>query len=681
MLSTGLVGSANQKDQLDASSSAFLSGYHFGRGIPSPSQMTACSASTSCSSWVKMPAPEELLNQLLKDPPSPRTNTFQDLWSALDPYATSSSCSSVDPLASVQVSFQDTTPSDVASACSDCLMPAPSTFTWPCLDASSSSTSSSSTFSGASSPTLTRYTAPALQESGVGTGMPHIEPASTQAWSTSSVEESMAEQPYEANAPAYTQPQPFRNQETAKFSREGRQWPQVESLASWLDQDICPDFPDHKSGPTSCNHTRPSSPKIRPRSPSHRSRSSSSAFTLVPLVDPRGLLWAAVMMNGMANGGVDSSATVASPESGRSTMNEDESSGEVEAMDEAEGACDGDALSPRSCALSPEPAQFAFEPLAALTAAGLGRGRAPSWPIPGNLVDLQQNLLAASHATFGRSRHCGKPRPSTSAGTSSGAYRKQKMDAVYASAARRRSYHPEHRERRSRSSSAASESKPDSEPKNAAVASSLDKALCMTKLSQTEPSRQPSCTRPSSSGTGSGSNGATAGFSITDSIVLRPRPGTDNVEIAYPCTSDSLQDTQKNAGPPLDKDPNGEEAVEQVQNLFPSDLYAPRFTRRGKYGREGWCSLCRQGEWYSMKRSQYLYHMQFDHGISSLTKRFFHPPRHLRIWNDAMQKTEGLCHHCKKWIPICFGPARKRDFKVWFKHARKCHRDDTGCPI
>jgi hypothetical protein len=82
-----------------------------------------------------------------------------------------------------------------------------------------------------------------------------------------------------------------------------------------------------------------------------------------------------------------------------------------------------------------------------------------------------------------------------------------------------------------------------------------------------------------------------------------------------------------------------------------------------------------------MKRSQYLYHMQYDHGISSLTRKVFHPPNHIRIWNDAVQKTEGLCHHCHSWIAICFGPARKRDFKAWFKHARKCHRDSTGCPL
>ena len=167
-------------------------------------------------------------------------------------------------------------------------------------------------------------------------------------------------------------------------------------------------------------------------------------------------------------------------------------------------------------------------------------------------------------------------------------------------------------------------------------------------------------------------------FSITCQISLRPRAGTNDEEVFYPCLSDKPFNIAQNDGPtPRDgmgrERDRGETIEEESPSVSPPDLYAPRFTRRGTLGREGWCSLCTQGGWYSMKRSQYLYHLQYDHGISSQTRREFSPPAMLRIWNDGVETTEGLCHECDAWIPICFGPVRKRDFKAWFKHAHKCH--------
>lgn len=161
-------------------------------------------------------------------------------------------------------------------------------------------------------------------------------------------------------------------------------------------------------------------------------------------------------------------------------------------------------------------------------------------------------------------------------------------------------------------------------------------------------------------------------FSITSRIVLRPRVGTDEEEVPYPHLPATFEEASKNDGP--DASQGGDDATDESSVVFPTDLYAPRFARRGPYGREGWCSLCTQGEWYSMKRSQYLYHLQYDHGVCSLTRKMFEAPVHLRVWNDAMERTEGLCHHCQEWIPICFGAIRKRDYKAWFKHAHRCHR-------
>lgn len=161
-------------------------------------------------------------------------------------------------------------------------------------------------------------------------------------------------------------------------------------------------------------------------------------------------------------------------------------------------------------------------------------------------------------------------------------------------------------------------------------------------------------------------------FSLTDHIVLRPRADRDEDEVAYPNYAPNHQEARVNTGPDLSL--AGQEIVDETQLTFTTDLYAPRFTRRGAYGREGWCSMCTHGEWYSMKRSQYLYHLQYDHGICSLTRKTFEPPVNMRVWNDPMQRTEGLCHYCQEWTPICFGAVRKRDYKAWFKHAHKCHR-------
>lgn len=161
-------------------------------------------------------------------------------------------------------------------------------------------------------------------------------------------------------------------------------------------------------------------------------------------------------------------------------------------------------------------------------------------------------------------------------------------------------------------------------------------------------------------------------FSITSQVVLRPRTDVDEEEVPYPNYPATHDEAKGNNGPTASQ--GGEDAIDETQVVFPADLYAPRFTRRGPHGREGWCSLCTNGEWYSMKRSQYLYHLQYDHGICSLTRKAFDPPVHMRVWNDATERTEGLCEHCQEWIPISFGSVRKRDYKAWFKHAQKCHR-------
>lgn len=402
--------------------------------------------------------------------------------------------------------------------------------------------------------------------------------------------------------------------------------------------------------------------------------------------------------------------------------------------DDQEDEHNEDSVSPRSCPVTPELGEMAFDPISAFAAAAAaGMGRSSSWPVPlpPDMLELPQSFMRGHPMCAGipapplvaSAPRCSKTQAlSISAGPGS---RKNKQDAARASAVvrnRRQSYADQRtcRSRSTQSASPGSRKNKQDAARASAMGRNRRKSCADQRMGQSrsnesasetgEKSTQPqtrtqvasrlppsrtSFSRPSTANSSDGASSinmtptspsttssiASSGFTIIDEIVLRPRPGSGDEEIAYPCATDSLSDTQNNSGPTIDAVHQAEEAVEQVRNLFPSDLYAPRFTRRGKCGREGWCSLCPQGEWYSMKRSQYLYHMQFDHGISNLTRRFFHPPQHLRVWNDAVSKTDGFCHHCKKWIPICFGPQRKREFKVWFKHARKCHRDDTGCPI
>ncbi|UZJ53117.1 hypothetical protein CBS101457_002437 [Exobasidium rhododendri] len=169
-------------------------------------------------------------------------------------------------------------------------------------------------------------------------------------------------------------------------------------------------------------------------------------------------------------------------------------------------------------------------------------------------------------------------------------------------------------------------------------------------------------------------------FSISHHIILRhfdTATGAD-VEIPYPEDNESYERALRAKKPPVpaaqDSSQEGEnnKVKERATTSKGLDLYTPRWSRGGYRERHGWCHLCEKGGWYSLKRSQYLYHLQYDHGISSMTKRVFEAPKALRIWNDAVKSVEGRCRQCDLWIPISFGPNRKRSFKVWFKHVHSC---------
>lgn len=186
-------------------------------------------------------------------------------------------------------------------------------------------------------------------------------------------------------------------------------------------------------------------------------------------------------------------------------------------------------------------------------------------------------------------------------------------------------------------------------------------------------------------------------YTVTGKIELRQRrrwgAAIEEVRvIPYPQYPLQFAAAVRNSGPLASNGPHSK--VEETRCEFGSDLYTPRFVRRSCQGeagsfRMGFCSLCSPSElevecggWYSLKRSQYLYHLQFEHGISSISRRPFSPPVEMRVWNDDDEATDGLCGVCGQWVAIAFGPVRKRSWKAWWKHAVKCHRcQDTGRPI
>ena len=50
-----------------------------------------------------------------------------------------------------------------------------------------------------------------------------------------------------------------------------------------------------------------------------------------------------------------------------------------------------------------------------------------------------------------------------------------------------------------------------------------------------------------------------------------------------------------------------------------SDLYTPMFTRAKGKQKEGLCRICKDPSWFKIKISQYWYHLNMTHGISSST--------------------------------------------------------------
>ncbi|RKP22805.1 hypothetical protein SYNPS1DRAFT_9804, partial [Syncephalis pseudoplumigaleata] len=97
------------------------------------------------------------------------------------------------------------------------------------------------------------------------------------------------------------------------------------------------------------------------------------------------------------------------------------------------------------------------------------------------------------------------------------------------------------------------------------------------------------------------------------------------------------------------------------------DVYTPRRIEGVGRAKQGQCPICydeAKPAWFCLKTSAYWYHMNFFHGISSVTRRPYANPLY-----------DGLCHQCRKWIPM--DSVRHTAVKVpmiyWWKHAQQCH--------
>ncbi|KAJ9049190.1 hypothetical protein DSO57_1027225 [Entomophthora muscae] len=129
----------------------------------------------------------------------------------------------------------------------------------------------------------------------------------------------------------------------------------------------------------------------------------------------------------------------------------------------------------------------------------------------------------------------------------------------------------------------------------------------------------------------------------------------------------SKQDSKQTEEPP---------APYQQSPRFPGDEYTPRWVRGIGKAKEGLCPHCTDRQvWLKIKISAYWYHLNYQHGISSITGKSFRPPLEYRI-NPETELKEALCHKCRNWINS--ESPRNKPVNVeeiyWWKHAQKCHQ-------
>ncbi|KAI8986944.1 hypothetical protein BDB01DRAFT_834036 [Pilobolus umbonatus] len=114
-------------------------------------------------------------------------------------------------------------------------------------------------------------------------------------------------------------------------------------------------------------------------------------------------------------------------------------------------------------------------------------------------------------------------------------------------------------------------------------------------------------------------------------------------------------------------DPN---AIPRRQRIrYRGDDYTPNWVRYTGQLKEGYCDTCKPGKWLQLKNSAFWYHKQFFHGISSVSGKPFQKPLQQRPGENDI--TEGLCHQCNEFVPLC--NSKRKNSVLWYRHAHKCH--------
>ncbi|POG72014.1 hypothetical protein GLOIN_2v1599300, partial [Rhizophagus irregularis DAOM 181602=DAOM 197198] len=111
------------------------------------------------------------------------------------------------------------------------------------------------------------------------------------------------------------------------------------------------------------------------------------------------------------------------------------------------------------------------------------------------------------------------------------------------------------------------------------------------------------------------------------------------MEIDVSSNQDELRFGSLDRAPPPD---NGPEVTKQPPR-FDGDMYTPRWVRGVGKSKEGLCPHCEPARWLKTKISAYWYHLNYQHGVSSITGRPFAQPTAERV-NKKTGMKEALCH-------------------------------------